>query len=119
MDQSTAKKELQELIKNEELKNKTCVDCANPNPQWASLRCDIGLFLTMCLYNTNCFHAVTQSFSVCNVLVFTEVLVSMLGKSLITFLFNSGSSKFCSSFVRSVSMDSWQEDQIRRMKVRE
>ena len=116
MDQSTAKKELQELIKNEELKNKTCVDCSNPNPQWASLRFDI--LLTMCLCDADCFHAVMQSFSACNVLVFTGVLVSTLGKSLVTFLFNSSSPKFCSSFVRSVSMDSWQEDQIRRMKVR-
>lgn len=36
MDQVAAKKVLQELIKREDLKNKTCVDCGNPNPQWAS-----------------------------------------------------------------------------------
>ncbi|KAF7332316.1 ArfGap-domain-containing protein [Mycena kentingensis (nom. inval.)] len=34
MDQAAAKKTLQELIKTD---NKTCVDCSNPNPQWASL----------------------------------------------------------------------------------
>ena len=38
MDQTLAKKELQELIKRDDLKNKTCIDCGNPNPQWASLR---------------------------------------------------------------------------------
>lgn len=39
MDQAVAKKTLQELIKREDLKNKICADCPNPNPQWASLRC--------------------------------------------------------------------------------
>ena len=29
---------VKELIKNEELENKKCIDCGNPNPQWASLR---------------------------------------------------------------------------------
>jgi ADP-ribosylation factor GTPase-activating protein 1 len=38
MDQTVAKRTLQELIKTEELGNKKCVDCANPNPQWASVR---------------------------------------------------------------------------------
>ena len=38
MDQTVARKALQELIKNEELDNKKCVDCGNLNPQWASLR---------------------------------------------------------------------------------
>lgn len=38
MDQSVARRTLQELIKREDLKNKSCVDCGNPNPQWASLR---------------------------------------------------------------------------------
>jgi hypothetical protein len=38
MDQSIARRTLQELIKREDLKNKSCVDCGNPNPQWASLR---------------------------------------------------------------------------------
>jgi hypothetical protein len=39
-DQIAAKRSLQELIKREDLKNKTCIDCNNPNPQWASLRFD-------------------------------------------------------------------------------
>ena len=38
MDQTLAKRTLQELIKRQDLKNKSCVDCGNPNPQWASLR---------------------------------------------------------------------------------
>ena len=38
MDQAVAKKTLQDLIKTEELENKRCIDCNNPNPQWASLR---------------------------------------------------------------------------------
>ena len=39
MDQAVAKKTLQELIRREDLRNKICADCSNPNPQWASLRC--------------------------------------------------------------------------------
>lgn len=38
MDQTLARRTLQELIKREDLKNRLCVDCGNPNPQWASLR---------------------------------------------------------------------------------
>ena len=44
MDQSLAKRTLQDLIKREDIKNKTCVDCGNPNPQWASLRFVLLLF---------------------------------------------------------------------------
>ncbi|KAF9481855.1 Arf GTPase activating protein [Pholiota conissans] len=36
-DQVAAKKILSELSKREDLKNKVCADCSNPNPQWASL----------------------------------------------------------------------------------
>jgi hypothetical protein len=39
-DQAAAKRILQDLIKREDLKNKSCADCSNPNPQWASLRFD-------------------------------------------------------------------------------
>lgn len=38
MDQTVAKKILQDLVKREDLGNKICCDCSNPNPQWASLR---------------------------------------------------------------------------------
>ena len=37
-DQATAKKTLSQLSKREDLNNKICCDCSNPNPQWASLR---------------------------------------------------------------------------------
>ncbi|PPQ66595.1 hypothetical protein CVT26_009495, partial [Gymnopilus dilepis] len=57
-DQVAAKKILSELSKREDLQNKTCCDCGNPNPQWASL-----------------------------------------------------------SFVRSISMDTWQEEQVKRMQL--
>ena len=36
-DQAAAKKTLQALAKREDLGNKACVDCGNPNPQWASI----------------------------------------------------------------------------------
>lgn len=39
MDQALAKRELNALIDNLDLGNKTCCDCENKNPQWASLRC--------------------------------------------------------------------------------
>ena len=42
MDQTQAKKILQELVKREDLKNKICNDCSNPNPQWASIRYTIA-----------------------------------------------------------------------------
>jgi hypothetical protein len=37
-DQVAAKKVLQELAKRQDLNNKVCCDCSNPNPQWASVR---------------------------------------------------------------------------------
>lgn len=37
-DQVQAKKLLSGLSKREDLGNKVCCDCENPNPQWASLR---------------------------------------------------------------------------------
>ncbi|KDR84000.1 hypothetical protein GALMADRAFT_56493 [Galerina marginata CBS 339.88] len=57
-DQVAAKKTLSELSKREDLQNKVCADCSNPNPQWASL-----------------------------------------------------------SFVRSISMDTWQDEQVKRMQL--
>ncbi|KDQ64407.1 hypothetical protein JAAARDRAFT_166584 [Jaapia argillacea MUCL 33604] len=76
-DQVAAKRVLQELIKRDDLKNKTCVDCGNPNPQWASL--SFAVFL--CLQCAG----LHRGFGV------------------------------HISFVRSVSMDTWQPEQIRRM----
>ncbi|KAF9651074.1 ArfGap-domain-containing protein [Thelephora ganbajun] len=77
MDQAVAKKTLQELIRREDLKNKICADCSNPNPQWASL--SFAIFLCLQCAGTH------RGFGV-------HV-----------------------SFVRSVSMDTWQEDQVKRM----
>ncbi|KZT06393.1 ArfGap-domain-containing protein [Laetiporus sulphureus 93-53] len=79
MDQAVARKTLQDLIKREDLENKKCIDCQNPNPQWASL--SFAVFL--CL---QCAGA-HRGFGV-------HV-----------------------SFVRSVSMDTWQEDQVKRMQL--
>ncbi|KAI0082368.1 ArfGap-domain-containing protein [Panus rudis PR-1116 ss-1] len=79
MDQAVARRTLQELIKREDLDNKRCIDCNNPNPQWASL--SFAVFL--CLQCAG----VHRGFGV-------HV-----------------------SFVRSVSMDTWQEDQIKRMQL--
>ncbi|THH30688.1 hypothetical protein EUX98_g3510 [Antrodiella citrinella] len=79
MDQTLARKTLQELIKREDLDNKKCIDCSNPNPQWASL--SFAVFL--CLQCAG----VHRGFGV------------------------------HISFVRSVSMDTWQEEQIRRMQL--
>ncbi|KZW03844.1 ArfGap-domain-containing protein [Exidia glandulosa HHB12029] len=60
-------------------KNKLCVDCGNPNPQWASVTYAV-FFCLQCA-------GVHRSFGV------------------------------HISFVRSVTMDSWQPDQARRMKL--
>ncbi|KAI0677332.1 ArfGap-domain-containing protein [Trametes maxima] len=79
MDQAVARKTLQGLIKREDLDNKRCIDCNNPNPQWASL--SFAVFL--CLQCAG----VHRGFGV-------HV-----------------------SFVRSVSMDTWQEEQIKRMQL--
>lgn len=74
-----ARKTLQDLIKREDLDNKKCIDCSNPNPQWASL--SFAVFL--CLQCAG----VHRGFGV------------------------------HISFVRSVSMDTWQEEQIKRMQL--
>ncbi|KAL4076206.1 hypothetical protein V8B97DRAFT_1863763 [Scleroderma yunnanense] len=79
MDQATAKKTLQELIRREDLGNKCCVDCGNPNPQWASV--SFAIFICLQCAGTH------RGFGV------------------------------HISFVRSVSMDTWQSDQIKRMQL--
>ncbi|KAF5387667.1 hypothetical protein D9615_000627 [Tricholomella constricta] len=78
-DQVAAKKILNELSKREDLKNKICNDCSNPNPQWASL--SFAIFLCLQCAGTH------RGFGV------------------------------HISFVRSVSMDTWQDEQIRRMQL--
>ncbi|KAH7916259.1 hypothetical protein BJ138DRAFT_996242 [Hygrophoropsis aurantiaca] len=78
-DQAAAKKALQELIKREDLKNKVCIDCGNPNPQWAS----VSFAVFMCLQCAG----LHRGFGV------------------------------HISFVRSVSMDTWQAEQIKRMQL--
>ncbi|KAI0268134.1 hypothetical protein BC834DRAFT_868032 [Gloeopeniophorella convolvens] len=79
MDQALTRRTLQDLIKRDDLKNRTCVDCGNPNPQWASL--SFAVFI--CLQCAG----IHRGFGV------------------------------HISFVRSVSMDTWQEEQVRRMKI--
>ncbi|KIY49466.1 ArfGap-domain-containing protein [Fistulina hepatica ATCC 64428] len=76
-DQAKIKKALQDLVKREDLGNKTCCDCSNPNPQWASL--SFGIFI--CLQCAG----IHRGFGV------------------------------HISFVRSISMDTWQDEQFRRM----
>ncbi|KAH9948410.1 ArfGap-domain-containing protein [Amylocystis lapponica] len=78
MDQVAARKTLQDLIKRDDLDNKRCVDCANPNPQWASI--SFAVFICLQCAGTH------RGFGV------------------------------HISFVRSVSMDTWQEEQIKRMQ---
>nr|GAT54176.1 ArfGap-domain-containing protein [Mycena chlorophos] len=76
MDQATAKKTLQDLIKTE---NRVCCDCGNPNPQWASL----GFAVFLCLQCAGTHRGFGVHIS----------------------------------FVRSVSMDAWQPDQLKRMQI--
>ncbi|KAJ7044646.1 ArfGap-domain-containing protein [Mycena alexandri] len=76
MDQTTAKKVLQELVKQE---NKVCCDCSNPNPQWASL----GFAVFLCLQCAGTHRGFGVHIS----------------------------------FVRSISMDTWQPDQLKRMQI--
>ncbi|KAF5392969.1 hypothetical protein D9757_001287 [Collybiopsis confluens] len=73
------KKILIELSRREDLKNKVCCDCTNPNPQWASL--SFGTFI--CLQCAGIHRGFGVQFS----------------------------------FVRSISMDSWQDDQVKRMQL--
>ncbi|KAJ4479234.1 ArfGap-domain-containing protein [Lentinula aciculospora] len=73
------KKILMELSKRDDLKNKVCADCTNPNPQWASLS-----FATFICLQCAGIH---RGFGV-------HV-----------------------SFVRSISMDTWQDEQVKRMQL--
>ncbi|PBK69941.1 ArfGap-domain-containing protein [Armillaria solidipes] len=79
MDQTAAKKTLQELVKREDLGNRVCVDCGSPNPQWASL----SFAVFMCLQCAG----MHRGFGV------------------------------HITFVRSLSMDTWQDDQLKRMQL--
>ncbi|KAG6336582.1 hypothetical protein ID866_2491 [Astraeus odoratus] len=92
MDPATAKKILQELIKREDLNNRCCADCGNPNPQWAS-----GTLLT------RTSRPPTQR-------------VSQLALPF-SYASNAPVSIEDLAFVRSVSMDTWSNDQIRRMQL--
>ncbi|KAJ7228337.1 ArfGap-domain-containing protein [Mycena pura] len=76
MDQGAAKKALQELVKSD---NRVCCDCANPNPQWASL----GFAVFLCLQCAGTHRGFGVHIS----------------------------------FVRSISMDTWQPDQLKRMQI--
>lgn len=113
MDQTLAKKELQELIKREDLKNKTCIDCGNPNPQWASLRCTSfqprvhlhpDVALKLCSLPLSAMRRYSSRFWCTHQVCFKPL----------RYVLTSNSDE---SFVRSVSMDTWQEDQVRRMRV--
>ncbi|KAF9077022.1 hypothetical protein BDP27DRAFT_1379878 [Rhodocollybia butyracea] len=73
------KKILMELSKREDLKNKVCADCTNPNPQWASL--SFATFICLQCAGTH------RGFGV------------------------------HISFVRSISMDTWQDEQVKRMQL--
>ena len=72
MDQSIARRTLQDLIKRENLKNKSCVDCGNPNPQWASLRFAPSIPSTRHFPKTVLLTASPFLFA-CNARGFTEV----------------------------------------------
>ncbi|KIY69710.1 ArfGap-domain-containing protein [Cylindrobasidium torrendii FP15055 ss-10] len=77
--QAELKKTLQELLKREELGNKICVDCSNPNPQWAS----ISFAIFICLQCAGHHRGYGVHIS----------------------------------FVRSVSMDTWSEEQVKKVSL--
>jgi hypothetical protein len=78
MDQSIARRTLQELIKREDLKNKSCVDCGNPNPQWASLRFAPSIPSTRHFPKTAL--SASPYLSVCNARGFIEVSACTSGE---------------------------------------
>jgi hypothetical protein len=110
-EQAALRKTLSELSKRENLKNKVCCDCGNPNPQWASLRLANSVLSSAPTYPS---FAALPSSSVYNVPEHIEALAYISGML-------QSSDQFIyihfSSFVRSISMDTWQEDQVKRMQV--
>src|SRR6266702_32051 len=82
MDQSLARRTLQELIKREDIKNKTCVDCGNPNPQWASLRFAYRFARFSDTLSNRCYAVLLASpyLFACNALGFTEVSACTSGE---------------------------------------
>jgi hypothetical protein len=78
MDQSIARRTLQELIKREDLKNKSCVDCGNPNPQWASLR--FAPFIPSTRHFPKIALSASPYLSACNARGFTEVSACTSGE---------------------------------------
>ena len=84
MDQSLARRTLQELIKREDLKNKSCVDCGNPNPQWASLR--FAPFISSTRHFPKTALTVSPYSSASNARGFTEVSACTSGELLYVIL---------------------------------
>lgn len=74
-----------------------CVDCGAPRPQWASI--SFGILICLQCAGTH------RGFGV-------HIRYTCSSVSLKAILH-----PFSASFVRSISMDTWQEDQLRRMKV--
>ena len=112
-DQATAKKTLSQLSKREDLNNKICCDCSNPNPQWASLR----------YHNVN-LTKISANYSLHSFAIFICLQCAGVhrgfGVHIRSAYFHSSScfsSHILSSFVRSISMDTWQDDQVKRMQV--
>lgn len=79
MDQTQARRTLQELIKREDVKNKSCIDCGNPNPQWASLR--FSPFFLSRRFPKSVLSAL-PCLSACNAREFTEVSACTSGETL-------------------------------------
>jgi hypothetical protein len=78
MDQSIARRTLQELIKRDDLKNRSCVDCGNPNPQWASLRC--APFILSTRHLPESVFSASPYLSACNAREFTEASACTSGE---------------------------------------